>query len=512
VKASKFLNIGLGILFITVISAPLITVNRTAGKISIAENRVLASRPSLKNNEGALNTRFIRDFEVWFNDNFGFRDRLVMANTKLQYSLFGNLTKTDTMIGKNGWLYYVTPEIIKDYQHLNLPTNDELKLWGDSLEQVDTFLENKGIPFIMMMNMDKKTIYPENYPDSIKKVGKISRTDLLEKYLKESSSIDFFTTKETLMNNKSKATLYSPRYDNAHWNNYGAFLGYLELMDKVKKYYPTIKSLDWDDVEVTKYPRETKIYGTIPVAEEDYAFNVKRTTHAVQSHGELDNLSLTYSKLVYSYKNSNSNGPKVLLLGDSYMYGFLLPDLAESFSELNFVHSENIDKVKMLVESLKPDIVIYENVERTFDQVIKRLLNTTETYMEYSIYKKLPSMEKPVMWIDDVNNETSTEQKNIVIDPSKQVTSISGWAIDNIAGKTASHLYLKVGDRYYSGSYGNERVSVSSYFNNADLINSGFSFYVNTSDLEKNKKVSFVIISEDQTYQYAPVEYDVVVK
>lgn len=129
-KASKLFNVSLGVIFITMISIPLITVNRTAGQISVAENRALASFPSLKTVEGTFNTQIIKEYEAWFNDNLGFRDEFLKLNTSLQYKLFGNLTRTDTIVGKNDWLYYVTPEIIKDYQHLNLPTSQQLELWG----------------------------------------------------------------------------------------------------------------------------------------------------------------------------------------------------------------------------------------------------------------------------------------------------------------------------------------------------------------------------------------------
>lgn len=73
-KASKLFNVSLGVIFITMISIPLITVNRTAGQISVAENRALASFPSLKTVEGTFNTQIIKEYEAWFNDNLGFRD------------------------------------------------------------------------------------------------------------------------------------------------------------------------------------------------------------------------------------------------------------------------------------------------------------------------------------------------------------------------------------------------------------------------------------------------------
>ncbi|URN95424.1 MAG: hypothetical protein NAG76_03955 [Candidatus Pristimantibacillus lignocellulolyticus] len=511
-KSSRLFNILLIIFFVIAISFPMITANMKNGMISVSENRILASFPSLMTVEGKLNLQFPKEFEIWLNDNMGFREKLVVANTKLQYEVFGQLTKKDTIIGKNEWLYYVNEDIIKDYQQLNLPSETQLIEWGNSLEKIDKFLENKGIPFIMMLNLDKKTIYPENYPDTILKVGDTSKTDMLINHIINQTDIDFFTPKEALLQAKSEVTVYSPRVDNAHWNKYGAFIGYLELMKHVQKYFPNVNILSFEDYNISTYENEIKVYNAISFKETDYGFNMKNESNSVQSVGLFNDISLINNNVSYRFDNNNKELPKALVIGDSYIYGLLIPELAESFSEFTFIHSDNIDKLEGLVSLTNPDIVIFENVERMFDHTMNIHMNSKEKYTDYEVYSNLPSKGESSMYLDHFSNESVQEQGVLQIDKTKEVVSLNGWALDGINNSTADSMYLHVGDKYYPAIYGTPHEGVSTYFQNSELLNSGFSFTVNAQDLIEAGEFSFIIISQDKSYQYSPVEYKVETK
>ncbi|OKP85497.1 hypothetical protein [Paenibacillus sp. P32E] len=511
-KAYKIFNLVIVVFFVTALSIPLIWINKTPGKISTTENRVLANFPKLTGNNGAINRGFIKEFESWFNDNLGFRDALAQTNTKLQFNLFGKLTRTDVLVGKDDWLYYITPDIIKDYQHLNLPNEQELNKWGTSLGRVSNYLKLKKIPFIVMLNPDKKTIYPENYPNSILKVGTTSRTDLITDYFTKKTDLDFFSTYNALIQAKNNAIVYSPRYDIGHWNSYGAFVGYTELMKKIKNYYPDIKVFSIDDFDINSYQREEKIYNAISFSETDKSFDLKSKRQATQTYGLLDNLQLSNGTMAVTYQNRDKSLPKALILGDSYLYGFMTPNLAESFSETTFIYTDNIDRIRSFVNDFKPDIVIYENVERSFVKTMDILSNSTE-FEDYNNYKSLPVVNtSPSMWVDYINNEPVQEQQAVVLDKSSELVHISGWALDPQSEDLASDIFLKVGDEYYPGSYGATRTSVSDYFKNPSFTNSGFTFDVDTKELLNVDKISFIIISKDKSYQYSPVEYTVQIK
>ncbi|MBP2242346.1 hypothetical protein J2Z40_002920 [Cytobacillus eiseniae] len=508
-KIFKVYNLITIIIFLGVIFIPLFTVNTTSGRISTTENRALASFPSFKMGDNRFNAKFIQEFEKWFNDNMGLRDQLVKFNTIMQYKLFGQLTKKDVIIGKDNWVFYVTDDIIKDFQNLNTPSDQQLLSWGNSLERVDNYLKERKIPFIMMLNPDKKTIYPEKYPATIIKNDRVSKTDILTNYLNKNTDIDFFTPIDALLQAKDKATVYSPRFDNAHWNSYGALIGYQELMNKVKGYFPNIKMLSWDDFQIDKYKRTEKVYNAVSFAETDYGFVLKNRRSAINMDGYFQNLNLVNNNVSYRYENEDKTLPKALVFGDSYFYGFLIPDLAESFSEFTFIHSDNIDKIENFVGIYNPDIVIFENVERMLDHSMEILGNSKESFVDYKNYVNLPTINNPTMWVDYSDNILVQHQGTIKINNTSKVVNINGWAIDSEGNNIAGDIYLKVGNKYYSGSYGLPRISVAEVLKNPSLTNSGFSFNISTSELKKERKVSFIIIANDKTYQYAPIEYKV---
>jgi hypothetical protein len=47
-----------------------------------------------------------------------------------------------------------------------------------------------------------------------------------------------------------------------------------------------------------------------------------------------------------------------VIVGDSFIWEFLLPNLAESFSQLVFIHYDDMDNLNKIIAEINPDIVI----------------------------------------------------------------------------------------------------------------------------------------------------------
>ncbi|AIQ32634.1 hypothetical protein P40081_34465 [Paenibacillus sp. FSL P4-0081] len=510
-KLHKIFNLLLVFCFVIGISIPIIFVNKEPGKISTAENRVLASFPSLKKNS-SYNRNFVSEFESWFNDNLGFRNELVAANTVFQYNLFGKITRPDTVLGKNDWLYLMYPEMIKSYQNMNPLTDERYSQIAEKFIGLKKYFDVKDIPFITMVNPDKETIYPENMPDTYLRKDNETKVDTIVKNLSEKDNIDIFYTKDSLLRSKKDATLYSQNYDLSHWNSYGAFIAYLELMNKIKEYQPGVKILSFNDFSVEPYIRESKLYGVLPFKETDYKFTYKKTYSATQETGSFDDLNLISNNLAFKYVNkTNDKLPKLLIIGDSYIYSFMLNNIAESFSEVNFVHWFNMGSVKGLVNIYKPDLILLEFMEPALEQFTDSISYPDGYFNEYEAYKDLPvvASQDGSMWLDTVNKKLVESQTGIILEKEDQFFKLTGWALDKNAGKTAADVYLKINDKYYNGYYGIGRSSVSDYFGNPQLINSGFTFNINKDDIINANKVSLVIVSNDRSYQYAPIDINI---
>ncbi|MNW62646.1 hypothetical protein D3C74_407900 [compost metagenome] len=141
-----------------------------------------------------------------------------------------------------------------------------------------------------------------------------------------------------------------------------------------------------------------------------------------------------------------------------------------------------------------------------------QILSASTEFIEYNTYADLPVINNhPQLWLDYIDNEIVKEQDSVTIQKSSGLVNLSGWALDSRIHDVAGNVFLKVGNEFYSGSYGITRNSVSDYFNDPNLRNSGFQFNISVEELISAGKFSFVIISKDKTYQYAPIEYKVVV-
>ncbi|MDR6720360.1 alginate O-acetyltransferase AlgX-related protein [Paenibacillus sp. 2003] len=508
----RFINVCLLIAFIIIISIPLLAVNKTGGEISSSENRVLASFPSFTLN-GGLNTQFISQFENWFSDNLGLRDKLVIANTKIQYNMFGEITRDNVILGKNNWLYLMYPNMVKAYQNLDLLTQTDSELYKIRFSQLKGYLNEENIPFITMINPNKETIYPEYMPDSIVKTNNPPRTDKVIEILRRELNIDIFNPKSALVKGKENGVVYSQNYDLTHWNSKGSFIGYTELMNHVKAYYPDVKILKEKDFDIEMTNRESMLYGAIPFNETDYIYNYKKEYSATEDTKTVSSMDFSKNNNVFRYVNNSDNDlPKALILGDSYIYMSMLPFLSESFSELTFIHWNNMDQIKNYISAFQPDVFILEFLEPALDDYVKNI-NYNEGYFDSAKdFRTLPVTKKPskdLMWLDSINNEVANVENIVSINSDEPIAHLIGWALDPQAGTTANNIYLKVGNKYYSGNYGTVRESVSNYFQNNNLINSGFTFDISTKELLSAGKFNFEIISKDKTYKYVTNEYKI---
>src|SRR5476649_174863 len=70
------------------------------------ENRAQAKFPKFQSGSGSLG-EYIAGLELYYNDHFGFRNRLVRWQHLWKHDLFKNsLMSEDVIVGRDGWLYW----------------------------------------------------------------------------------------------------------------------------------------------------------------------------------------------------------------------------------------------------------------------------------------------------------------------------------------------------------------------------------------------------------------------
>lgn len=215
------------------------------------EKRTLAKRPQL---DSGNVLDYPKNFEKYYNDNFSFKNLLVKLGGKIKYHCFHSSAVSDKLsVGKDGWLflngsfYWIT----KDLNRENLYTPTELKATVDEWERRVTFMAKDSIHFYKAMWPDKHYIYPEFLPYNMTVIRKdtLSRCDQAITYLNSiKSDFKIIDVRPALSLAKRGRQIYQ-KYD-SHWNAYGAFVAYTELLNRLSIAYPSLKPLPESAFEI----------------------------------------------------------------------------------------------------------------------------------------------------------------------------------------------------------------------------------------------------------------------
>jgi alginate O-acetyltransferase complex protein AlgJ len=347
------------ITFCLILSLPLFQMlTNIIPEVPFHENRKKAEFPSYKKMEEF--SLFLKDFDLYFKDNFGMRSYLVKLELSLNYFLFQETPMKDVLIGKEGWLYYdpkkndgITMEDF--YGNVNY-TPEKLKLIQTKLHDLNEFLKSKNIKFLLFITPNKNSIYPENLPSNLSsKKASFTRYDQIKDILiKEGiETIDLKTIFSEKKMQEKKNMYYKT---DSHWNHLGAYYGYKSLLDKLK-----IQSNDYTFQET--YHPGGDLAGMLSI---DYLMFEKDYISSTYNFSQNDCKTI-YSKDSF-YCETNENSQRLVMYRDSFSI-WLVPYVKQHFSRSIYLWgTANIDL--SIIEKEKADIVIIQIVERHLDNLL----------------------------------------------------------------------------------------------------------------------------------------------
>jgi len=359
----RVLNRCFVVLFMAMMTLPLIFIDLSSNRISVKENRNLAERPKITEMKNHPET-FIRQFDAWFNDSTGFREQLLAL-----YNVMGMNTGSGVkyrygqivfLVGEHGHHYYAgeNGNLIPRFQGEQILSDEQLVNMANKLEEVKVYLDRKGIPFIVMFCTFKEEIYPEFYPRSINRGSEPIQLDIITNYIKEHTSVDVFNIRQALLAEKDNYMLYPVSSgDLLHYNEIGAFFAYRELMKHINKYFPDIVPYGLSDIEID-YDREG-----IP----DVSLKTK-TTYKKLEPSFFDDVELIrpFTWEDVAFENKDADLPVVLFLRDSYASytneAYFGKYIAQQFSKAIFIHYVNMKHFEKYVDKYKPDLIVFESV------------------------------------------------------------------------------------------------------------------------------------------------------
>ncbi|HEX8923182.1 MAG TPA: hypothetical protein VF828_00425 [Patescibacteria group bacterium] len=346
----------IGLFLVTLAMPGIGMLTKLGNNISLEENRDLAVKPTI------LTKEYPKLFTNYFNDHFGFRNQMIVADRRMRYSLFNVSPNKKIIIGKGNWLFYAPDSNYIDSVNGQPFSKTDLEQIKNNLADIQKNFENMGVKFYFLAAPNKQSIYPEFLPDSMKKVRPDSRLDQISNYLKDNQEINFINPKEDLIEAKKNNQVYL-KYD-THWNQMGALTAYQKLFLRLKKDFKTLEPKAIDDFTIN--------LETAP--NNDLALQMGVAGNFVESEKVLKNkdqkAKIVFENCPKQYTGcpvtvrevQNPKLPKLVMFRDSFGAG-LIPFVAEHFQRSYFFWG-TMPYSTDIIKKEKPDIVIMELTER----------------------------------------------------------------------------------------------------------------------------------------------------
>ena len=288
----------------------------------------------------------------------------------------------DVIVGKSGYLFLgnkhenVVDKITGSYTL----SETTIESWAADLENLSSLVQSSGASFVFSVAPNKHTIYPEYLPK-----GKIAAIETVTDRLFSTASIQRIAAldlRSPLRRLKSSMPVYF--LTDSHWNQAGAALAYTETMNTLAGIGLELTQIPFRLSEIRRnvggLSRLLKVDKLLKLEQEtEFAFEIDESTVCEgrvgltagvltvcepQMNAEVDvPKGNTYFKVTRAANAPNAQ--TVLMLCDSFCTAHSELFNA-SFKTVYRIHWAQVLGTRMTetLERLKPDIVIYQTVER----------------------------------------------------------------------------------------------------------------------------------------------------
>lgn len=339
---------------------------------SFTEKRVLATFPQTPETSRQM-TEFTSGLDSYINDHFGFREWYIYRYQREVRKYFNTIKKIKVYIGLDDWYYYTGAKNLLDYAGRYPLSDADLSFWLESYREKKNWLKSKGIQYLLVTPPNKQTVYPEFVMSSWREVQGKTRLHQLKEVLTENDNATFIDLSPVLISQKGNDLLYYK--SDTHWTQYGAYLGYKTLVEKLATMLPGSGfKKDFTFSEVTDTcNKEIDICGDLTSMLLDFK-------PFEESYKVVTNFSPCATELPFNYVldgiNTRKNAPsftrgcqekklKAVVFRDSFL-NTMEPFLSENFAEIIYLWKKyDQDNMEKILEVFQPDIIIEETVERS---------------------------------------------------------------------------------------------------------------------------------------------------
>ena len=299
-----------------------------------------------------------------FEGNLFMRNFLIEKANLIHVSI-GDRVFPEALIGKDGWMEFTGDKNLDDFQK-ELPLHDE-KVLVKRLAAFNQFLQEQGITLLIVVAPNKATIYPDKLPDEITPISEQTRLERLEIVLKENNLPPMLDLSAVLQSARKEREVYYKT--NTHWNGYGAYIAYAEIINTLKASHPELEPYKLEDLQL-----ETTAPSVQDIPELLKANFIKEENFFYVPKEDFVHTQTLIDYFGYNRISSipNSDLPTLLMIHDSFSYKFMNDYMSMNFSKSHFIHGGETTPSYLNQETIQqfnPDIIIIEIVERGVDRL-----------------------------------------------------------------------------------------------------------------------------------------------
>ncbi len=373
-KTRRKLEFFVIIIFLVVITVPLLLSDKTGGSVSPLENRYLASAPRLFNHRrlnwqgGELRTQI----ENWIDDNAYTRSWAKEELSALDISIL-ETPQYDDLLFSDDWVFLWRYSLPDRMLHINVPTEATMNGLLQKARLIHTEMNKRRASFSMTIHPHKADVCYAHLPDTLRVSDGPSMMDRCVETFEGKGDLIVTSSYDTMCEIRDAAPdpnvnpTYYAAYDASHWNRYGAFYGYLSQMQAIAQSHDGVTYFDWKDYDIEP-TTVTRTWYSRTFTESDTTFTLRQNRQAIRDDSYL---STTLGTITLSnpwgvnryYYIPDSDKPTALIVGDSYTWMFFIDDIAESFSQMLYINVEDAGSLWKLMDIYKPDIVSYAGID-----------------------------------------------------------------------------------------------------------------------------------------------------
>ena len=314
------------------------------------------------------------------------------------YKLFNrSMNQAQVIAGKDDFLFLGNnyDNVLHKTNGIYKPTNEEINNWTNKLKDLQKWYEERGIKFVIVIAPNKHSIYKEKLPNWMQYDGKTITDNIVEQSnLKDINILDL---RNIISNNKKDKLLYFKT--DTHWNNLGASIAYSETINYINNKFNlnllkpnyTIKDQFRPSGDLSSFLKINTILDE--KYENSYILNFENNQEVchgniIKKAGVLEKCTKKLNPIMfineqpqYMINDKIKDNKKLLLLCDSF--GTATSELYNlTFNTIWKWHYGQIngEKLSNFVEENKPDIVIYQIVERALynDSIVTSIPNISQ--------------------------------------------------------------------------------------------------------------------------------------